>query len=259
MQKIWKAVVVVPEPCQCNKVQWGVLGVFCEMSAWWGMSTSRRPYFVHIDSYTSILPSLNCKVPKRIKKKRRDTWSFGHYIFPIFPDGSFTQRLPWCIGCIWPKAEPFESLRNSSFKLAKLWLQKSEKKLYSTRFLTNEPHLSWSFCDCLYCFFLQFHVSLSKVCATKDAFKRLWTCWDFRGAQPTQPTTQPTSTPQPIPPANSAGYHSSRAEAVQSVQKTIGELAQMFQKFLGRDAFFWGADQPDQKKETRNTTRKIRG
>eukprot|EP00435_Cladocopium_sp_Y103_P031552 s1847_g8.t1 len=26
------------------------------------------------------------------------------------------------------------------------------------------------------------------------------------------------------------GYHSSRAEAVQSVQKTIGELAQMFQK-----------------------------
>lgn len=156
MQKIWKAVVVVPEPCQCNKVQWGVLGVFCEMSAWWGMSTSRRPYFVHIDSYTSILPSLNCKVPKRIKKKRRDTWSFGHYIFPIFPDGSFTQRLPWCIGCIWPKAEPFESLRNSSFKLAKLWLQKSEKKLYSTRFLTNEPHLSWSFCDCLYCFFCSF-------------------------------------------------------------------------------------------------------
>ena len=30
-----------------------------------------------------------------------------------------------------------------------------------------------------------------------------------------------------------AGYHSSRAEAVQSVQKTIGELAQMFQKCLG--------------------------
>lgn len=59
------------------------------------------------------------------------------------------------------------------------------------------------------------------------------------GPNQPQPTTQPTSTPQPIPPANSAGYHSSRAEAVQSVQKTIGELAQMFQKFLGRDKFFF--------------------
>ena len=110
---------------RCNEGFW-VFSVRWALGEGWALAGG--PTLYTLIPYTSILPSLNCKVPKRIKKKRRDTWSFGHYIFPIFPDGSFTQRLPWCIGCIWPKAEPFESLRNSSFKLAKLWLQKSEKK-----------------------------------------------------------------------------------------------------------------------------------
>ena len=71
---------------------------------------------------------------------------------------------------------------------------------------------------------------------------------------PTNPTYNPTHLhpPLPIPPANSTGYHSSRAEAVQSVQKTIGELAQMFQKFLGRDKFFFLC-RPTANQKKRNT------
>ena len=70
----------------------------------------------------------------------------------------------------------------------------------------------------------------------------------FAGRQmPGSPATRRVPRPRPAPSGNAEdlegggsramavqqGYHSSRAEAVQSVQKTIGELAQMFQKRLG--------------------------
>ena len=118
----------------------GVLDVFREMSAWFGMSTSRRPYFVHIDTiYKHDHPPT-----LRYQKENKKYLVLGHYIFPnisiwvFYPAPSTRGKI---LGWIFPKAEPCESLlrwRSCGYK-------NRRNITDTTRFLTNEPHLSCFF------------------------------------------------------------------------------------------------------------------